>query len=288
MVFSCNIESERYEYKYAAAQMSISNIYRCTFDINNSHNNRHTHNYYEVCFVSSGKGSFYCGDNCIQISKDTIFVGPPNIAHEIVLLGQEPLNIYFFTFAIHSYKTTKTADDKSIIILNFLKHGLEYAENCSSLSFWFEMISKYSAAGGQYGLKSIYETMLLDILLTLTPNSKMNADFDKLDIQINAFIEENLWEDITIEKLCNFTKMSKRSLFYYFKKTFNATPIQYVNLKKLRAAAGYLQMGFPVKNVAQMITDKDPSSFSRMFKNYYGVSPAYYVKSITTSSSYSS
>lgn len=278
MVFSCNIENERYEYQYSTTQMSISNIYQCTFDINNSHNNRHTHNYYEICFVNSGQGSFCYGDNCIKINKNTIFVGPPNIAHEIILFGQEPLNIYFFTFAIRSYKTTKTADYKSTIILNFLRQGQIYAENCSSIAVWFEMISKYSSAGGQYGLNSIFETMLFDILLALTPDSEMKVYFDKLDTQINVFIEENIWEDITIEKLCKFAKMSERGLFYYFKEAFNSTPIQYVNYRKMRAAAGYLQMGFSVKNVAQMMTDMDPSSFSRMFKKYFGVSPVKYIK----------
>jgi AraC-like DNA-binding protein len=250
-------------------------IFDCIFYYNNPRNGIHMHNYYEVCFVLEGSGEFHCEGVCYKINKNTLFIGPPLVNHEIIWTEKEPLKLSFFTFSLSSNSTKAQLLKQDLIIKDFLnKHNICIGD-CSHIRTYFEMLSKYVSCNGKYGIDEIQSTMLMDIMLSLSTVQDLllrRAD-NPITQEITNFIRGNIWTKITINDICNHVNMSERTIFNFFNKQFGTTPINYINSLKMSTAVGYLDMGFNVKNVAVILGFPDISSFSRMFKKYYKVSP---------------
>jgi len=233
------------------------------------------HNYYEVCFVIEGSGEFHCDGICHTINKNTLFVGPPHVNHEIIWTEKEPLKLSYFTFSLSSNSAKSNLLPQDLIIMDFLNKHTIHLDNCTHIRTYFEMLSKYLYCNGKYGTSEIQCTMLIDIMLSLSNAEDLlqTKSDDPVVQEITNFISVNIWTKIGISDICNHVNMSERTLFNLFNKLFGTTPINYINSLKMSTAAGYLNMDFSVKNVAVLLGFSDISSFSRMFKKYYKVSP---------------
>ncbi|MBC7960388.1 MAG: helix-turn-helix transcriptional regulator [Vallitaleaceae bacterium] len=125
-------------------------------------------------------------------------------------------------------------------------------------------------------MRNLLEALFFDSILCLSHQNQLsykNASFN--DIILN-YINANCQEHISAEDLCRLLKMSQRSLYYYFKRNFGSTPLNYINAIKMSKAAGYLNMGFSVKNTAEKIGFFDVPSFCRLFKHHYKMTPTEY------------
>ena len=276
MIFSCNIENERINYSYTKYNVMISKIvFDCTFHYNNPRNGIHMHNYYEVCFVLEGSGEFHCGGESYKINKNTLFIGPPHVNHEIIWSQKEPLKLNYFTFPLSSNSAKSVLLPQDLIIKDFLNKHNMHADNCTHIRTYFEMLSKYAYCNGKYGTSEIQSTLLIDIMLSLSKaEDLLPLKTDEPIVQeITSFISGNIWTKIVISDICNHVNMSERTIFSLFNKHFGTTPTNYINSLKMSTAVGYLNMGFSVKNVAVLLGFSDISSFSRMFKKYYKESP---------------
>lgn len=276
MTFSCNIENESMNLSYNSYNVMMSKtIFDCTFYYNNQRNGFHWHNYYEVCLVLEGSGEFNCDGVCYKIYKNTLFIGPPLVNHEIVWIGEEPLKLSFFTFSLSSNGTPTPLLKQDVIIKEFLnKHNI-HVDNCSHIRTYFDMLSKYQSCNGKYGTDDIQATMLIDIMISLSTKKELiSHKTDNPIIQeITNFISSNIWDKITIRDICKHVNMSERTIFNLFKLHFETTPINYINSLRMSTSVGYLNMGFSVKKIAILLGFSDISSYSRMFKKYYRISP---------------
>ncbi len=94
------------------------------------------------------------------------------------------------------------------------------------------------------------------------------------------YLEKKIHEDFPgnsyLAQICN---ISESSFNKKFKTTFNISPAHYFASLKMKEALRLLQIGHNVKDVAYKVGYKDTSSFGRSFKQYFGKSPAAYVKS---------
>jgi AraC-like DNA-binding protein len=51
---------------------------------------------------------------------------------------------------------------------------------------------------------------------------------------------------------------------------------RYIRERRLSLAASFLNMNFKIRDVASMVGINDPAQFSRLFKEFYGISPKKY------------
>lgn len=93
------------------------------------------------------------------------------------------------------------------------------------------------------------------------------------------YLEKSLHKDFPgndyLAKLCN---LSESSFNKKFKTAFTFSAAHHFSTLKMKEALRLLQMGASVKKVSHQIGYKDPSSFGRYFKQYFGASPASYIK----------
>lgn len=91
------------------------------------------------------------------------------------------------------------------------------------------------------------------------------------------YIRKHLNEPIEIEKLSEISCLSKDHFIRLFKKELGATPLQYINQKKIEKAQLLLiTEDLAVKEIAFQLAFEDYSYFNRLFKKITGVTPQEY------------
>lgn len=93
------------------------------------------------------------------------------------------------------------------------------------------------------------------------------------------YLEKSLHKDfpgnLHLAELCN---ISESSFNKKFKTVFRSSPAHYFKELKMKESLRRLQLGQNVKDIAYAVGYKDSSAFGRAFKQFYGKSPASYIK----------
>lgn len=104
---------------------------------------------------------------------------------------------------------------------------------------------------------------------------------EKRLLRVLDYIDENIHHTISIEQLANLIFISKDHLIRLFKKHMNATPVHYINQKKIEKAQ--LMMLIDEDNIQQLcfkLGFENISYFNRLFKKITGETPTIYKRRI--------
>lgn len=88
-----------------------------------------------------------------------------------------------------------------------------------------------------------------------------------------AYINENLAEDLTLDRLAEVCYISKSYLSHQFKQYTGLSIYQFIIKKRLTVARNMIQEGTPVTEACMTCGFSDYSNFHRSFKKEFGVSP---------------
>ena len=99
----------------------------------------------------------------------------------------------------------------------------------------------------------------------VTENKKIN--------RVVEYINENLSQDLSLEKLAEIFFISKSYLSHQFK-TYTGMPlIQFIIKKRLTAARNMIRSGMPAMDACMLCGFNDYSNFHKAFKKEFGKSP---------------
>ena len=100
--------------------------------------------------------------------------------------------------------------------------------------------------------------------------------------RIRQFFEDNMQEPVTIDDLCSHLGVSKPKLYRQLKEITDYSPIDIMNLIKLRKAVSLmLNERKTISEAAYETGFNSPSYFTKLFVRYYGEKPSEYVKHFT-------
>ncbi len=103
------------------------------------------------------------------------------------------------------------------------------------------------------------------------------ADYSGMTSVIH-FIEDNLAKNLDIESLCKLACMSRTKFFSEFKKHLGCTPLAFQQQRRLKKAHDLISAGRQITQVCFELGFISCSHFSRLFKQFYGVSPKAFQK----------
>lgn len=269
--------------------IDIEPVAFCTFDKVVPTNGQHLHNCFELCIVTGGTGKFLHGNNSYILKEGDVFIADPKVFHEICILNgnasgtNNSLNLIFFNINIHGHIVTKAIGYEEKMILRFLNDHKTVAKNQFQILSYLDFIKHYKRypALDDYGIKKIVKTLALESLFLLISDSeKSNEDnmiptdsiIDKATLYIGSHLSENLY----LKDIARHVTTSVRNLQHLFQKHLKKTVTEYIKERRLAIAAGYLKMNFMVSNVCSLVGINDPARFSRLFKQFYGISPKKY------------
>lgn len=89
------------------------------------------------------------------------------------------------------------------------------------------------------------------------------------------FIELNFKDEINLDLIAENSALTKFDLIRYFKQIYQQTPYQYLmQLRLLRAKELIFENKYALETIALKLNFADLPSFSKAFKNHFGISPS--------------
>ena len=97
---------------------------------------------------------------------------------------------------------------------------------------------------------------------------------------VNQYIDNHIYEKITLDQLCSSVNMSKSYFCKVFKKYFSMSPMQYTMYRKINMSKYLLfNSDQSLEAIAHALGFSDQSHFSKTFKHYMGTTPLRYKNS---------
>jgi AraC-like DNA-binding protein len=109
-------------------------------------------------------------------------------------------------------------------------------------------------------------------------NDRSNHIIIQLSIK---YIEHNLSNKITMADLINLTSYSERTLQLVFRKKFNQTPFEYIEVERLKKAKALIEIHKQSKKISEIANEVGIvhlGRFSVNFKKLFGISPSLLAK----------
>jgi len=100
-------------------------------------------------------------------------------------------------------------------------------------------------------------------------------------IRTRKYIDSHFEKELCLDLLSKVGFTSKFHLLRLFKKYYGQTPKQYLTDRRMEKSREYLKKGLKVTDACFLVGFGCPSSFSTLFKNKSGVSPAEFQKRAT-------
>ncbi|MBQ3219200.1 MAG: helix-turn-helix domain-containing protein [Clostridia bacterium] len=240
-------------------------------------------NYFELTIVTNGQGRIYTNNIPTNVKAGDIYISLPGDAHKIESFDNTPLEFDFFTFKTEypeyvdkladiSYfldPTTRVFRDEKI---NFL---------ISNAIIELNNENDYS----EKILECIFNQVIL-YLIRDTYSGKMNNKNDTknkselLCLRIMNYIDTHINSIKSLTETATYFNYDYSYSSSLFKKVTGRTLNRYFQNKKLKTAKLLLlEDKLKINEIAYLLNYSSPYSFSKAFKDKFGISPKAYANS---------
>jgi len=246
----------------------------------------HAHDYVQIWYVNKGTFKHIIHGREYTLMMGSLFVVPPYTVHRFKFVPGEKLEIYGCEFRLDSIEDPFGKKELNEIP----KLALAGASVHRFQSLFQEMVDEYEegTAYYEYVLKGNL-LKLLSFIIRENNNYRVAPQEDKTDKYRShidkavEYIQEHYGEEIRLDHICKYSKISKTyfcNLFKYFTgKTFN----DYLTEVRISKSTEFLlKPELSVTDVCYGVGFNDLTYFSKTFKKYTGVSPSNFKKNASS------
>lgn len=231
-------------------------------------------NYNTFYFICSGDGWIKISKRDFYSKSGQLILVPSKESQLCSTIGKENFKYFSCSF---------TAEIGDINLFDVM--SLPYFVDISNLENLKSTFVSLVLEADKTTLSSIIKekALLAEIIFCYIQSS--NIDFIKSSkfpwisdiISSIKYIETNISENVTIERLANEFNFNPVYFTKVFKKFVGISPIQYINKMKLEKAKELLkETRLKVNQISELTGFYDVYYFSKVFKSYYGLSPKDY------------
>jgi len=236
---------------------------------------RETFPYLAIEFVAEGLGTLTLAGREFPLRPGVAFAYAPGVAHEIRNHPRSPLLKYYVDFVGRSAEQ----------LLQQSPLGRWEAIQVSSpgeIVEILESLQRNGAAQSPFSQRLCAHLVSLLVLKTaekaIPSGSDATRAFPTFE-RVQRYLERNYLAVKTVEEAAAACHVNVSYLCRLFQRFHHRSPYQMLmRLKMNKAAALLLDGGLRVKEVAAALDFGDPYTFSRAFKNVYGLSPERFVQ----------
>lgn len=244
----------------------------------------HDHDFYEVVFFISGNVIYHVEERSYLLRPGDILLTGMHDIHRSEVLPGKPYERYViwmspdFLLKTKEYGSDLTDCFKDANLKNYnlirpegrsvahLKNILDKIIDCrQSSEFGSTTLEFVYLCEFVVFLNRAYFSTPGIIAENVTENEKIN--------EVVAYINNNLADDLTLDKLADHCYVSKSYLSHQFKTHTGLTLYQYIIKKRLTVARSMLCEGIPVIETCMRCGFNDYSNFYKAFKKEFGKSP---------------
>lgn len=168
----------------------------------------------------------------------------------------------------------------------FLLDGV-LAVKCTVLDLFLEIHDRLERISSRESREprdpsDVYADIMVLLFKILTSATKARffpsmIEMNSLEEKVRAYIDNNVYSDLSLDKISEEFGRSKMHIIRVFKAKFGVTPMQYLIDRKISIAKSLLTgTVMPVKEIAALLRYANTQHFSSSFKNIVGCTPNKY------------
>jgi AraC-like DNA-binding protein/quercetin dioxygenase-like cupin family protein len=256
-----------------------------------------SHDFWEFVYVDRGELEIMADDKGYKLRQGEMIFHKPNEFHNLWANGNIAPNIIVVSFVCNSMamkyfenKILSTGDHVKNLLASIIKESMEAFSTPLSISTTVELVKREKSIFGCEQLIKIFLTQLLiylirkgtDILtddrLSSSVRERSNND---ISLKIKEYLGNNLFEDITLEDVSQYVKLSRTSLQIIFKEQSGTGVMEYYRMLKIKESKNLIREGqLNLTQIADQLHYSSIHYFSRHFKKVTGMTPSEYASSV--------
>lgn len=248
--------------------------------LNNLNNKNHSHNNsYEILFVYSGQGVVIINNKLYPLKKNTIYLINGIKTHSFVPKHDIPYvrsRIIIDTTYIDLISSYMKCD--KIISDLFVKDMICCIElddiQSVIINAEFSKMKKELETNDMYSRANITMSFFKLIILSHANKSLKIATIEDNISKILTYINDRIYQKISLDELSQYMHFNKHYLCHWFKKETNITINEYIALQRLSNAKKLLlYTDISISDIALKSGFSSFSYFSKIFKEKENISP---------------
>lgn len=245
----------------------------------------HSHDAMEILVFLGGECEFFCEGQIYSLTKGDVVIIPPYAVHKAEVSDFD------------NYERIVSTISKSLLsdflsISPFMSDSIIHHKTQGSyvvhlhtknlkeiLSLFQEISNRIKRNHEPYSFASHYLLFrAMEIILnpaSSEPMSSLNSEADQRLHAILKYIEEHLTDsEMNLDNVSSHFHLNKYYFSHYFKENMKVPFYRYVLLKRLATAVALIKQNeLSIEEIATKCGFQDYSSFYRLFKKEYNVSP---------------
>lgn len=244
----------------------------------------HRHNNYELYFFLEGKVRYTVGEKTYELKQGDFLLIPPDVIHNPTILD-EKCHYRRFVLWLNSDFLKKLSE-----FIDNIEFGFKYAQENKAYLYRLDYVRFNELFSGllmiwqEYNDNQVFKNMTIlnhiaTVLLKINrivynENSLSEASPKKeLHALVFDYINRNITENLTLERIANHFYVSKYHISHIFKENLGISLHQYIIKKRLESCRSAIAAGAPITQVADKYGFSDYTVFYRAFRKEYGISP---------------
>lgn len=236
----------------------------------------------EIVYVVSGSQQYQIYGKDYIVNGNQLFITPPNVPHSS---GDKPHGRYEI-YMLKLYAEYKNGFLSLTDSYGRLLHSAVLSLRDTVISPLENLKPKFDKAFYHLSQSDLLEnmlgrTILQELLLDIC--TSVHEERAKLSPMISSavnFINQNLYEEISLEELAFYCSLSLSRFKQKFREETGVSPREYINIQKIERAKELLKSGKNITDTAFDLSFSSSNYFSVVFKKVTGLSPREYIKGI--------
>ena len=250
----------------------------------------HSHDFYEMFFITEGSGCHIINDKKYNVSKGSLFLVPPGVSH--CLYNSSPnnsaLTVYNCLFTAEFLEKLDTEDtglaeflspgSNHSVFMFPIKLPHDYAKKIHTI--YKDMYVEYTET--KFGYSDMIKQYIMQILICIYRLSRLGCAEDtkpfSCDMSIE-YIKRHYNADIHLEELAELNKMSSTYFCKKFKESTGMGVSEYIQKTRIENACEMLRSDDrKIIDIMMDVGYYDVKNFTAVFKKYVGMTPSQYKK----------
>ena len=244
---------------------------------------------YELSVVTKGSGLMYTGNVPAQVKKGDIYVSFPFEIHKVESDKDNPLSYDFITFSVNSFRFADELNkvwSQNISPYSRVIHNEKVIDLIDSILSEFDDNNKNSSPFSNEMLSALCNQMIVYILRGLKSDSSkvssINNSGSELCYKMMNYIDTHLYSLLNLNEMARDMGYNYSYLSALFRKTTTVSLSYYYRVKRLETARLLLaENKKSISQVADLMNYSSIYSFSKSFKEHYGISPRKYLQQVS-------
>lgn len=151
-----------------------------------------------------------------------------------------------------------------------------------SLDWLTHLFSKLALAWGQgmnnhtLRCRSLFMMILDELTLSQMGKFEDQEQLKRIH-QVAQYMEAHYERKMTLHQLAELAGLTPSYFGQVFRKVIGVSPVQFLHSVRIHHAIQWMELGYPLSEVAGKVGFTDPFYFSRVFKKKQGISPSEYM-----------